>query len=207
MGRKRGLKQFSQFDSEWKRARVEEQRVEVFECISDNTVEIDDPRNNTPSEIVKKLWHCLTASNPASKPSRNTEKKYRKQVFDWWDSVKESKQIRSSLVRARLLNFVKTDYLKKLGLLDILYESHCPSATSTVNETKETAVCDSLNAAVENCRRVDLDSESALREALVNHSSSANLSPSVLMVDYRTEEEKCVDQTGGIEDDDIDDDG
>jgi hypothetical protein len=111
-----------------KRTRIEEERSELF----DNAVKINDPRKNTPTHIVTSLWHCITGKTPARSPiSPNTEKKYRKRVFDWWDKVQENREIHGGLVRARLLTHVAQSDLKKLGLLNILYISHCPTSAPT----------------------------------------------------------------------------
>jgi len=159
MGRKRRSELHCLLDRQLKRLRVEEQLLELFD---NEAVEIGDPRNNTPTQIVKTLWHCLTSLTPATNPCRNTEKKYRNEVFDWWDAVKQNQRIGSSLVRARLLTLVKTKHLKKLGILDILYDSHCPSSPTANDRNVATSISVSFEAVLDtgNIRPIDNSIES-----------------------------------------------
>jgi hypothetical protein len=160
-GRKRLSQKSWELGRQFKRTRVEEQRIELFDSVTDS--EIKDPRNSTPIEIVKILWHCLTSLTPSANPSRNTEKKYRDQVFDWWDKVKENRNIRSALIRARLLNYVSTHHLKKLGILDILYDSHCPPSPT---------VCGANVAA--SVSRADVVSDANVCQADISHGGCGN---------------------------------
>jgi hypothetical protein len=130
MSRKRGP--LSELKRAFKRACVEDQRIQNF--VVCDQVEIDNPRDNTPTEIVVTLWRCITGKTPKVNPGRVTERRYRREVFDWWDRVQKNRKMNSSTIRSQLIMYVPTLQLKKLGLYDILCDSHCPSSTTDNDE-------------------------------------------------------------------------
>jgi hypothetical protein len=151
----------------FKRSRNDDEQLELF--ASDYEVEIDDPRNNTPTEIVKTLYHCVTASIPRNQPCRRTDDNYRRVVFDWWDSVKQNGRIGSSLIRSRLLVHLSTKTLKKLGLLEILFDSQCPSAP-TANQTNSVRCEEEVND----------DSEATGRRGEISNENTVNKDSAII---------------------------